>query len=109
VFGKPETQYLGHIICGIKPHPAEIEKIATLSAPRNLKKLRAFLGFVTYYREFISGFAKIATPLYALMSKSAVYTWSPACQQAFDQLRNALCTAPILKKICICRPNMQIF
>uniref|UniRef100_A0A914UKT1 RNA-directed DNA polymerase n=1 Tax=Plectus sambesii TaxID=2011161 RepID=A0A914UKT1_9BILA len=97
-FGNTETEYLGHIINadGVKVDSAKVAKVANLAAPRNLKKLQAFLGFATYYREFVPNFAKIASPLYALMSKGAKYIWSSDCEQAFNRLRHALTSAPLL-------------
>uniref|UniRef100_A0A914X6C2 RNA-directed DNA polymerase n=2 Tax=Plectus sambesii TaxID=2011161 RepID=A0A914X6C2_9BILA len=97
-FGKPKAEYLGHVISaeGILPDPAKVASIATLAAPRKLKKLQAFLGFCNYYREYVPQFASIASPLYALMRVNAPYHWSVDCQRAFEQLRQALVSAPLL-------------
>uniref|UniRef100_A0A914VEK8 RNA-directed DNA polymerase n=1 Tax=Plectus sambesii TaxID=2011161 RepID=A0A914VEK8_9BILA len=97
-FGKSQTEYLGHIISaeGIKPDPAKTAMIANLATPRNLKKLQAFLGFATYYREFVPDLAKIAAPLYALTAKDVKFSWSKECEAAFRTICQALCTAPLL-------------
>ena len=55
------------------------------------------MGLANYYRRFIRGYARIATPLHKLTHKNAVFTWSLECQQAFDTLKSALVTAPVLQ------------
>ena len=63
--------------------------------------MRSFLGFAGYYRRFIPGFSKIATPLHRLLegttgAKSAAVQWTADCQLPFDRLKTALLEAPIL-------------
>lgn len=49
-----------------------------------------------YYRRFVQDFAKIATPLNALLSKDKRFAWSEQCQVAFETLKERLISAPIL-------------
>ena len=42
------------------------------------------------------GFSKIAAPLYALTKKPVTFSWTDECQKAFDQLKQLLCSAPVL-------------
>lgn len=71
-------------------------------APSTVHQLRSFLGFVGYYRRFVKDFAKIAGPLNRLlqgskaMSKNTPIIWSSECEQAFQRLKHALVSAPIL-------------
>ena len=68
--------------------------------------MKSFLGFVGYYRRFIKGFSKIAKPLYAFtkglesqskrVAQGTIVTWGEEEQRAFDQLKQACITAPIL-------------
>jgi hypothetical protein len=51
----------------------------------NEHKIRSFLGLRTYYRWFISSFPNVAKPLNKLKEK-----------QAFQTVKEALCTAPFL-------------
>ena len=59
--------------------------------------LQLFLGFVNFYRRFISGFARTALPLTKLLTKDAVFDRKSDCQNAFDQLRDCLLREPALK------------
>ena len=42
------------------------------------------------------GFASIASPLHTLAHKNVRFSWSDECQIAFDTLKGALISAPIL-------------
>ena len=53
------------------------------------------MGFVNFYRRFIRDFSKIARPLHELTGKQP-WRWGPEQQQAFDDLRKALCEGPVL-------------
>lgn len=44
--------------------------------------------------------AEIATPLYKVYKKGVEFTWSPACQPAFDTIKVMLTSPPVL-----CRPD----
>ena len=69
-FLNKSVKYLGHIISaeGIRTDPDKIAVIHQWPAPTNLKELRQFLGFASYYRRFIKTFANIAAPLYKLLT-----------------------------------------
>jgi len=54
------------------------------------------LGLASYYQKFIEGFGKIAAPLNQLLKKEIEYQWNEDCQQAFEELKQRLTTAPIL-------------
>ena len=67
-----------------------------MPAPRTLKQLHGFLGLSGYYRKFIDQYANVATPLTDLLCKDRQYIWSRACQEAFETLKNKLCSAEVL-------------
>ena len=49
-----------------------------------------------YYRKFIKDFAKISAPLTRLTKKNMTISWSIDCEEAFQRLKKALTTAPVL-------------
>ncbi|GJW91014.1 putative reverse transcriptase domain-containing protein [Tanacetum coccineum] len=49
-----------------------------------------------YYRRFIEGFLKIANPMTKLTQKSVEYKWGDKEEEAFQLLKQKLCSAPIL-------------
>ena len=64
--------------------------------------IRSFTGTVGHYRHFIKGFAKIAAPLYDLVSgenndkKSEPVTLTPEALEAFQTLKDRCVQAPVL-------------
>ena len=69
---KNKVKYLGKIITseGYYDDPANTEVVERLksSPPKTVKDLRKLLGFVGYYRSSIPNFARIAKPLYELLT-----------------------------------------
>ena len=59
--------------------------------------LRAALGLFSYYRKFVNRFSTIAFPLNKLLKKEALWEWSDTQQQAFTELKEQLCSAPVLQ------------
>lgn len=98
-FLRKEVAYLGHVIGsdGVKPDPNKIKAITNFPTPRNPKGIKQFLGLVGYYRRFIPQFSKIAKPLTDLLKKDKAFIWETLQTRAFDELRNFLCTEPILR------------
>src|SRR6218665_2668756 len=90
--------FLGNIVSrtGIAVDPEKVQEVAGWPIPARLKDVRAFLGLCAYYRKFIFGFSKVAAPLFALTKKDKIFAWDEECQSAFDKLKVALTTAPIL-------------
>ena len=64
-------------------------------APRNLKEVEQFLGFVNYHRTFIKDLSRIAAPLTELTRKKP-WKWGEEQQTAFEKLKSALQTTPVL-------------
>jgi len=97
-FASSSVKYLGHIISkdGVRVSPENTDKIRSFPEPTNAKQVKSFLGMANYYRRFIKDYAKIASPLNALLRKNQAFQWSNECQQAFDTLKIKLTTAPIL-------------
>ncbi|XP_075449159.1 uncharacterized protein LOC142490627 [Ascaphus truei] len=59
--------------------------------------VQRFLGFANYYRKFIRNFSTIALPITALTKKGAdPTTWSSEAIEAFEFLKKAFVSAPIL-------------
>ena len=83
---------------GLKIDPKKIEAVLKLQRPKLKKDVRSFLGFVSYHRNFIPNFARITAPLNELIKKKmpTKVKWNDKCEQAFNQLKNALSSAPIL-------------
>lgn len=64
--------------------------------PTKVTELRSFLGLANYYRPFI-GYSKKVVVLTDLLKKDQKRFWSPDCQMAFDKLKRAISSEPVLK------------
>jgi transposase InsO family protein len=98
-FQTTRTKYLGFIIStdGIETDPDKIQVVKNWNAPTTVRGVQGFLGFCNFYRRFIKEYGRIARPLNTLTRKGTPYKWTESCQEAFDQLKQAMLEAPILR------------
>ncbi|GJW84422.1 putative reverse transcriptase domain-containing protein [Tanacetum coccineum] len=91
-------QFLGHVIDnkGVHIDPAKIKEIKNWAAPTTPTEVRQILGLAGYYQRFIKGFSIISKPLTKLTQKDKKYEWGKEEEEAFQILKQKLCSAPIL-------------
>ncbi|TWW57317.1 Retrovirus-related Pol polyprotein from transposon 297 [Takifugu flavidus] len=69
---RDQVKFLGKIVSGdgYCMDPAEIAPVQALKGrkPETVGDLRKMLGFLSYYRQYIPNFSRIAKPLYSLLS-----------------------------------------
>ncbi len=96
--------YLGHIILpnGIMVHWVKVVAILEMPNPTDVNTLRSFIELCNYYKIYVQDFCIIAHPLYALLKKDVIWTWSDEAQEAFNTLKEKLSEFPILR-----RPNFN--
>ena len=92
------VEFLSYVISsnGLSADESKVDTVKTWPVPNKVRDVRSFLGLCSYYRKFIQGFANIAAPLHALTQKNRKFEWTTACQQAFEELKRRLCSAPVL-------------
>ena len=98
-FYGPGRIVLGHKVSarGIEVDRAKIEVIEQLPPPTNVKGIRSFLGHAGFYRRFINDFSQIARPLTSLLAKDAPFIINDERLEAFQILKKALISAPIIQ------------
>ena len=85
--GKQPTDRL---IKAVRDFPIPVPK-------QGIKAIQSFLGLINYYACFIPNLASIAYPIRRLTRDNVPWEWGVEQQQAFEQLKLLLTTAPVLR------------
>uniref|UniRef100_A0A0A9B2X1 Reverse transcriptase/retrotransposon-derived protein RNase H-like domain-containing protein n=1 Tax=Arundo donax TaxID=35708 RepID=A0A0A9B2X1_ARUDO len=75
--------------------PSKINAMQAWPLLRTMKAFRGFLGLTGYYRKFIHNYGVIAAPLTMQLKKA--FRWTQAATDAFNDLKRALTTGPVLQ------------
>ena len=97
--GLSQVTYLGHVFsaAGMGTDPHKVSAVCDWMTPTDQASLRSFLGLTSYYCRYIPCFANLAAPLYHLTNKGVTFDWNSTCQSTFNNLKDVLIQAPILK------------
>jgi hypothetical protein len=97
-FEQTRIEYLGLIIYKgqAEMDPVKVAGVADWPKPQNKKEVQSFLGFTNFYQRFIQDFSHHARPLFDLTGKNAPWMWGEAQQTAFDELKRAVTSQPVL-------------
>jgi hypothetical protein len=77
---------------------SKVEVVMSIPKPRDVSRLRAFLGLCNYYHKFVKTFSVIAKPLTMLIRLDQPWIWGDEQEVAFGQLKDRLVSAPILRR-----------
>ena len=101
MFGGASVEFLGVTVdgTGVAHTEGRKEALSNMSVPKDKSQLRCFLGIANFFRRHVQNFSRIAVPLTALTKKHLPFklNWGAAEQAAFDQLKQAIVAAPMLK------------
>ena len=97
-FFQREVKFLGHLVNGngVIPNPDNVRKLLEWPTPTCVTDVQVILGMGNYYRRFVKDYSKRVYPLTQLTKKDVPFEWTPECQQAFDDIKTALTSAPIM-------------
>jgi len=77
---------------GLSPCEAKVAAVRALPHPTCVKELQAVLGFLNWYRGWVPSFSTLAKPMTQLLVLGEPWVWGPAQRQAFDAIRDEMCT-----------------
>ena len=97
-FHTDTIEYLGFIVspAGLTMDPEKTKVVHDWPVPKNVKDIQSFLGFANFYRRFIANYSEIVVPMNRLTRKDTPFEWGSECQKAFEDLKQAFTTAPVL-------------
>ena len=81
---------------GVSVDPEKVEAVMSWERLKSVFEIRSFLGLAGYYRRFIEDFSRIAAPMTRLTRKEVKFDWDDRCEEAFQELKRRLTSAPIL-------------
>jgi len=89
-FFQEEVQFVGFRLSakGLAMEEGKRQTIADWQLPRTKKGLQSFLGFANFYRNFIEGFANLASPLYQSLTHTHL-VWDENTINAFRRLKDS--------------------
>ncbi|UYV71013.1 K02A2.6-like [Cordylochernes scorpioides] len=98
LFGTKRISIFGHLVDGegVHPDPGKVDAMSKFPTPKSLTDVRSFIGMCSYYRRFIKNFAQKAEPLHRLLRKDTRFEWGPDQRQAYESLKLALASEPVL-------------
>lgn len=98
-------QFLSYIISaeGIQMEVEKVEAVKFWPVPATIKELQCFLRFANFYRCFIKIYSQVTAPLTSLLkNKPKSLSWSPQAIHAFNALKEAFTSAPL-----VCHPDTE--
>lgn len=97
-FFKREICYLGHIINehGLKKDLTKVETILKPPRPSNVHGVRAVVGMINYYYNFVQNLSGLMSPLYELLKKEKDFKWSKECEEAFIKAKERIASDDVL-------------
>ena len=75
---------------------SKTDEILSWQAPRNVSEMCTFMGLCGYYQRYVQGCASIAGPIHELTQMDTPFVQTEWQQRAFEVLKVALISAPIL-------------
>ena len=92
------VEYLGYILSpsGLTMSNDKIKIIQDWLEPKKVKDIQSFLSFANFYYWFIFNYSDIVVPLTHLTQKDIPWKFDSSCQDAFNSLKKAFISTPIL-------------
>ena len=97
-FLRLQVSFLGFLVSerSLETDPAERKSVVEWPTPTNVREVRASVGLCSYLCKFIPNFSTTCKPLHVLTEKGQTFEWTDKCETAFNTLKTALISAPVL-------------
>ena len=94
-----DVQFIGHRLTkeGLKPDPAKVKAILSMKKPDDIAAVQRLMGMVKYLSKFLADLSQICEPIRRLTHKDEPWLWTKEQDVAFDKIKEAVTSAPVLK------------
>ena len=92
--GATDANFLGHSIssAGLRPNAEKVSALTNMPMPTDVKQVRALMGGLNYYRNFLPDLSKRLRPINALLRKGVKLAFTPAMEKLVRQTLTELTT-----------------
>ena len=97
-FRVKEVPYIGHLLTtnGLMMDSSKVSATVDMKRPTDLAGVQRIIGLANYLQKFLKQLSDICEPLRQLTKKETEWHWSETHDRAFQQLKDAVCKAPVL-------------
>ncbi|KAL5574212.1 hypothetical protein UlMin_023809 [Ulmus minor] len=99
-FGVAAGKFLGYMVTqrGIEANPDQIRSIMNIQSPACIRDIQRLTSRVAALSRFISRSSEMCHLFFSTLRKSKDFEWTPACEQALQDLKRYLTSPPLLSK-----------
>ncbi|GKV41017.1 hypothetical protein SLEP1_g48598 [Rubroshorea leprosula] len=99
-FAVESGKFLGYVVSkkGIEVNPEKVLAVQQMEPPKTVKDVQRLTGRVAALHRFIARSAERCLPFFKALREPKHFQWTDECQQAFDELKQYLASAPLLSK-----------
>ena len=96
--GATDANVLGHYIfpAGLRPNAEKVSALTDMPMPTDVKQVRALIGGINYYRNFLPDVSKRLRPINVLLRKGLKFVFTPAMENLVREILAELTTPPVL-------------
>ena len=95
--GATDANFLGHSISpvGLRPNAEKVSALVNMPMPTDVKHVRALIGGINYYRNFLPDLSKRLRPHNSLL-RGVNFAFTPAMEKFVREVLAELATSPLL-------------
>ncbi|GLU23140.1 hypothetical protein SLE2022_391670 [Rubroshorea leprosula] len=99
-FAVESGKFLGYVVSkkGIEVNPDKVQAVQQMESPKTVKDVQRLTGRIAALHRFIARSAERCLPFFKALREPKNFQWTDECQQAFDELKQYLASAPLLSK-----------
>ena len=108
VVARSESAFCGYRLSrdGVAADPEKVIAISQFPVPANITDMRSFMGLTNQLAGFSAEITTAALPLRPLLRPTNKFIWTPDHQQAFEKVKKALSSTPVLQFFDPARPTV---